>query len=54
MKKREHLRLPPSDRKKEANTHKNECVVLNSNHTYINDVKKRVIQKMPQSDRNEK
>jgi hypothetical protein len=54
MKKREHLHLPPSDVKKEENTHKNKCVLLNSNHTDINDVKKRVIPKMPQSDRNEK
>lgn len=54
MIKREHLHLPSSDGKKEENTHKTECVLLNSNHTDINDVKKRVIPKMPQSDRNEK
>jgi hypothetical protein len=54
MIKREHLHLPSSDGKKEENTHKNECVLLNANHTNINDVKKRVIQKMPPSDRNEK
>ena len=35
MIKREHLHLPPSDVKKEENTHKNECVLLNANHQTV-------------------